>query len=222
MIKIFLLIIFASLSIYCFIPSIWFRCFSKKTIKSTEENSVAITFDDGPSEITKGVLQILRDANTKVTFFILGTSAKEHEDAIKQEIKDGHQIGLHGMNHKCHWFLGPKATFQDVRESKKIIAEMGGNPIFFRPPWGLYNLCTVIACKQEKLRWVHWSIHTYDWRKSISAKQREEIIANKIKAGDILLIHDGRGDEGAKEVTAKALPNIISIIGKKDLHTVIL
>ncbi len=81
------------------------------------------------------------------------------------------------MNHKCHWLMGPIATYRDVRESVDIAESLGAEPKYFRPPWGLYNIFTVIACKKYNLRTVHWTLHAYDW----SADTSTDNIINRIR-----------------------------------------
>ena len=113
--------------------------------------------------------------------------------------------------------MRPSKTFEDVTASKEALISVGGNPLFFRPPWGLYNLFTVIACEKEGLRCVHWTKHTYDWRSKVTKEQQIESVQKNMKSGDILLLHDGRGDKGAPERTVKALPEIIETLHKKNL-----
>jgi peptidoglycan/xylan/chitin deacetylase (PgdA/CDA1 family) len=207
------------ISVYWLLPSLWFRALSKSTIKTAPKDTVTITFDDGPTPVTEQVLKTLEQAHVKANFFVLGQFAKEHPHLIKKELSSGHHIGLHGMNHKCHWFLTPWATYKDVKDSKATIEALGGRPVLFRPPWGLYNLFTVPACKKYNCQWVHWTLHTYDWDNKILGSQRIAMVANKAGSGDILLIHDGRGDEGSPEITAQALQGMIEAIHNKGLTT---
>jgi len=209
------------LAVYLGAPSLWYRLISRKVIRNVAEGTVAITFDDGPSTLaTRKLLKELKRLNIKATFFVLGSSAKKHPELVIRALKEGHHVGLHGMDHKCHWLMNPIATYKDVRRSKEIISRLGGDPKLFRPPWGLYNLSTVLACKANGLKCVHWSLHAYDWSSHTTEEEIADRIAKKVHSGDIVLLHDGRGEENAPLRTLAAIPGIGKVLEDKALATV--
>ncbi len=204
--------------VYMGLPSIWYRVFSKFTVKQVEPGTVAITFDDGPdSDNTPKLLDELMRLKLKVTFFVLGSAVENNNDIVRRQIKEGHEVGLHSMNHRCHWFLGPFSTYKDVKLCIKAVQAVGCEPKLYRPPWGLYNLFTVLACKRYGVRCVHWSLHAFDWSASTSTKDIINIMKNKMKSTDVILLHDGRGKENAPQRTLAAISSISDIIDNKDL-----
>ena len=67
-----------------------------------KEKVVALTFDDGPSpDTTPLVLDILRASGVTATFFVLGDAVERHPDLLRRIVRDGHQIGLHGYEHRA-------------------------------------------------------------------------------------------------------------------------
>ena len=61
----------------------------------TAPNTIALTFDDGPSPFTNQLLDILGEFGAKATFFVLGDAASSSPDAIVRARREGHQIGSH-------------------------------------------------------------------------------------------------------------------------------
>jgi peptidoglycan/xylan/chitin deacetylase (PgdA/CDA1 family) len=64
-----------------------------------EPNTIALTFDDGPSEYTKHFLDVLRDYDARATFFVLGEAAQEHPELLRRIQDEQHQIGSHTYVH---------------------------------------------------------------------------------------------------------------------------
>jgi len=74
------------------------------------DKTAYLTFDDGPSEWTEGILDILKQENIKATFFIsaywnnkkmLGrNSFQKHQRALRRIVKEGHVLGNHTVGHK--------------------------------------------------------------------------------------------------------------------------
>ena len=73
---------------------------------------VALTYDDGPSVYTNGLLDILKDENVKATFLVLGKSAKVQTNIILRQQREGHEIANHSWNHKdlASWELAKCLT----------------------------------------------------------------------------------------------------------------
>ena len=60
---------------------------------------VYLTFDDGPSENTDAILDILDDYNVKATFFVVGQDTEVYGDAYRRIVDEGHSIGMHSFSH---------------------------------------------------------------------------------------------------------------------------
>ncbi len=71
---------------------------------SRSENSVFLTFDDGPiPEVTPWVLDELKKHKAKATFFCIGENVQKHPEVFRRIIAEGHSVGNHTFNHLNGW-----------------------------------------------------------------------------------------------------------------------
>ena len=61
---------------------------------------IALTFDDGPSEETIRILDVLAEYNGRATFCIMGNRVETYGHIIKRAIAEGNEIASHTWNHK--------------------------------------------------------------------------------------------------------------------------
>ncbi|QSO47205.1 polysaccharide deacetylase family protein [Alicyclobacillus mengziensis] len=167
-----------------------------------------LTFDDGPSErYTPEILDILRRAHVKVTFFVLGFRAEQYPQMVRRMRAEGHEIGNHGFYHE--YILGKPDNWvrHDVERASQVIQKASGvNPVLYRPPGGLIDKHEMSVIQQAGHPVVFWTIDSKDWM----ATSNEEIITNvmsKVKPGAIILFHDGVSNS---RHTAQALPTILA------------
>jgi polysaccharide deacetylase family protein (PEP-CTERM system associated) len=89
---------------------------------------------------TNIMLQMLDDCNVKGTFFILGMLAKYRPELVKLIHHNGHEIALHGMNHKAMFTLGKDEAWKDLSDSYKIVSDITGEKIYgYRAPFFSVN-----------------------------------------------------------------------------------
>jgi peptidoglycan/xylan/chitin deacetylase (PgdA/CDA1 family) len=60
-----------------------------------EPNTIALTFDDGPSEYTEHFLDLLLNYDARATFFVLGEAAQQYPKILRRMQNEHHQIGSH-------------------------------------------------------------------------------------------------------------------------------
>jgi peptidoglycan-N-acetylglucosamine deacetylase len=211
-------------TVYSVIPSFWDRVLSKRVIrKIPNTKQIALTFDDGPDEkYTYQLLETLAEQDVKATFFVVGEKAAKNPSIVKMSQACGHEIGLHSYSHKCHWLMTPKATKKDFERSLKTLQDIGVNPKFFRPPWGLFNMFTGYYLKKYGLNAVYWSKHAFDWSKYVSVKDIRELLTNTIKGGDIVLLHDSSKANEAPLRTIQSVKQVITELKDKGLEFVTL
>lgn len=185
-------------------------------IKETEENIVALTFDDGPDDnYTPKILKHLKNENIKATFFVTGIRAQEFPKILKQIMDDGHVIGSHGFQH--HKFTNSDSIKikQDLKRNYDLIAKHTKiSTKLFRPPYGELDPKSVNAIKKEGYKIILWSVDSLDWR----SLPKEEIIKNiltDIKPGSVILMHSA-GDVKQNLIgSVEAVPIIIKELKKK-------
>jgi len=183
---------------------------------------VALTFDDGPSpETTPRVLDALRAANAKATFFVLGKHGERHPELLRRIVRDGHELASHGYSHGLLVFASRADLTQELMRTQRILATGGGPPVrFFRAPHGFRNPFVVPVARRLGYRVVGWTKGVFD-----TALPGADVIAERsVKAlspGAILLLHDADGNgDGDRSQTAEALPKILTAAGERGLRTV--
>ena len=174
----------------CFFPQTNFL-FPVISRGNTGKKFVALTFDDGPSElITKKILALLDKYNAKATFFVSGINAQRHTEIIKEIIGRGHTIGNRSDSHNPFLMLkSSRRLTQEIVQAQKILRKMGMEALAFRPPVGIVNPKLGKVLDELEMFCVTFNRRAGDagnrFVKSISKK-----ILNKIKPGDIILLHD--------------------------------
>ena len=59
-----------------------------------------LTFDDGPSENTSKILDILKEKDVKATFFVTGNEDESAKELYQRIVAEGHTLGMHSYSHK--------------------------------------------------------------------------------------------------------------------------
>ncbi len=149
---------------------------------------VALTFDDGPSELTTPrLLDILKSKDAPATFFMLGSMTRTYPDLAKRIEKEGHIAASHTMYHQNLIRISAAAMQDDINEAKSVYSNiLGHDPTLVRPPYGNYNDAVRSAIN---LPIILWSVDTLDWK----SQNVDSIIAttkNQIHDGAIILMHD--------------------------------
>jgi peptidoglycan/xylan/chitin deacetylase (PgdA/CDA1 family) len=158
---------------------------------NTGQNLVSLTFDDGPTEpTTRQVLELLDKYSVKATFFVSGVNALKHPDIIKEIIARGHTIGNHSFHHNSFVMLGSyDYLYQEIFRAQEVLKKMGIQTLTFRPPVGIINPKLSPILDKLGMFCVTFSCRAFDAGnrrvKNIGSK-----ILKKVKADDIILLHD--------------------------------
>ncbi len=165
-------------------------CFLCIPVQGTkEEKLVALTFDDGPSgRYTRALLDGLAQRGQKATFFLCGYRIAEDPLLTQRIFQEGHEIGLHGYSHKPLNTMSQNQILQELEHSASLLPE-GCQPVFLRCPGGLCNKRTKQAAEEFGVALAHWSVDPRDWATSSAATVEKEVL-NRIKDGDVILMHD--------------------------------
>lgn len=173
---------------------------------------VALTFDDGPSKLTSGLLDILKENDAKATFYVLGNMVNSNPDILKRVDNEGHQIGNHTWNHKNLATLKKEGIEYQLTETNKKINEVVGHfPTTLRPPYGSFNASVATIADMPIIL---WSVDTNDWKHRNPSRIISEM--EKAKNGDIILAHD------IHKTTIEAMPIAIKKLKDKGFHFVTL
>ena len=102
---------------------------------------VYLTFDDGPSEYTFKLLDILKKYNVKATFFVTGHGSDE---AILREYQEGHSIALHTYSHDYSIYTNVDTFFDDLYKVQERVKNITGHTTYLmRFAGGSSNLVSV-------------------------------------------------------------------------------
>ncbi len=153
--------------------------------------AIALTFDDGPSESTPVLLDLLARHNVPATFFQCGANVARLP-AVAREVRDaGHEIGNHSHTHPLLCFRSPTFIEEELRRAQETIGkETGAAPAWFRAPFGVRWFGLAGAQRALGLTAVMWTAIGYDWNRTADAVV--ERLAGGVSNGSILCLHDGR------------------------------
>lgn len=157
----------------------------------TSDPVVALTFDDGPDPTsTPGVLDSLGRHGVRATWFVLVDRAEAHPELIRRMLSEGHDVGLHGGDHRRLTRLARSELEPSIATAvRRLTVLTGESPRYFRPPYGSQDLRSYIAARRCGMNVVVWSADCEDWE-----QHPESVIARRaIEAaspGGVLLLHD--------------------------------
>ncbi|MDP4095235.1 polysaccharide deacetylase family protein [Paenibacillus sp. P96] len=221
-----LLWLFYITSFYAFIPGLISRLFGFRVFRrgKKEEQAFALTFDDGPDPVyTPQLLDLLQRFDAKATFFVVGVNAEKHPAILRRIHDEGHLIGIHNYVHKSNWFMRPATVRKQILCTEQIIREVTGDrAAYYRPPWGIVNLFDF--AKSNGRRIVLWSSMFGDWRVRTGVDRLTRRMLQKLRGGEIMLLHDcGRtlgANADAPQNMLVALERVLIEAGRRGLRSV--
>jgi peptidoglycan-N-acetylglucosamine deacetylase len=153
---------------------------------------VALTFDDGPEPGgTDRVLAALADAGASATFFVLLTRVRRHRGLLDEVVAAGHEVALHGVDHRALPDLPVEDVARMVRAGRAELEDVTGQEVrWHRPPYGRLDLRTWRAVTRAGLLPVMWGPSTWDW-KDVPHAERLARSRHGLHAGAVVLAHDG-------------------------------
>jgi peptidoglycan-N-acetylglucosamine deacetylase len=98
---------------------------------------IALTFDDGPSESTPRVLELLHKYRAPATFFQIGANVERLPDVARAVYAAGHEIGNHSHTHPLFCFHSAEFIYRELARAQQAIADATGcPPALLRAPFG--------------------------------------------------------------------------------------
>lgn len=191
---------------------------------SREGRRVALSFDDGPDpEVTPAVLDALARYGARATFFGIGRALQAQPLLARRIAADHHELGNHSWAHS-RWqaFFGARRQTQEIERGAQAITALTGTAAqpLYRPPIGLKSPPLARAAERLRLTLVAWSLHSRDTRGGDPRRIAQRVL-DKIRPGDIVLMHDGHDLPGRhRPATAQALPQILEGLRQRGLQCV--
>ncbi len=192
-------------------------------IYSSDTKRAFLTFDDGPSNNTNRILDILNEKGIKATFFVLGSNVEKKPEVVKRMYDEGHFIANHGYSHVYETiYQTPQAVLDEYNKCNQLVRDAIGeqeyNSHVFRFPGGLVGGKYADIKNQANDLLLQNNIVHVDWNAlngdsettsptiEYEMQRIQETVGNKQSV--VILMHDAQ----AKKVTVEALSSIIDYL----------
>jgi peptidoglycan/xylan/chitin deacetylase (PgdA/CDA1 family) len=155
-------------------------------------DGVALTFDDGPHpQGTPAVLEVLREAGARATFFLAGEQVGRRPALAGEIVAAGHRVELHCHRHRNQLRLRPRDLLEDCERAKVTIEDAAGQEVAdYRPPYGIFSFSGLRAIRRRGWRPVLWSRWGRDWTRGATPASIAGRASARVRGGDIVLLHD--------------------------------
>jgi peptidoglycan/xylan/chitin deacetylase (PgdA/CDA1 family) len=178
------------------------------------EPLLALTFDDGPSEWTEPILDLLAAHGARATFFLVGSWVAGRERTLERARAEGHELGNHTFWHS----RAPTLDDDELREELRRGADAVGPDVrLVRPPYGEdAERFDRVAAELGLGPTVLWSVDPRDWEVTDDEVIVERVLAD-VDAGAIVDLHDGRRPQPA---TVAAVETLLPRLGERGFRLV--
>lgn len=196
-----------------------------ETLFEDEQKVAYLTFDDGPSSLTGGILDILAQEQVKATFFMLGGRVEQNPEIVQRMYKERHYLANHGYSHNySSIYSSTQAVMDEYNQTEQAIQNALQNPNYhsnlFRFPGGSRGGVYHDIKQEAKQVLKDTGIASLDWnaltRDAEGANSTEAVMQNLCdtvgeKQHVVILMHDA----GNKTQTYEALPTVIAYLREK-------
>lgn len=180
----------------------------------SEKRQVALTFDDGPDEMTLEYLDLLDKLEMKATFFLIGARAEEQQELVREYARRGHQVAAHGYGHIRFPQLDWKELRTEVARTADCLGARRTAKTWVRPPFGNLSMRVVGTLIAQNYTMAMWSYDSHDFE----IKDVDELVKRCspeiLRPGEVVLMHEGQ------RWTLDALPRIVENLRRADFELV--
>ena len=180
--------------------------------------ALALTFDDGPSESTPALLELLARHNVRATFFMCGQNVRRLKDVAREVAAAGHEIGNHTDTHPPLYFKSPEHIYREVALAQETIFQVTRTkPTLFRAPYGVRWPGLGAAQQRLHLTGVMWTTIGRDWM--WPEPRISSLLLKRADNGAIFCLHDGRTLQKAPDIraTLDAVETVLPLLQDRGL-----
>lgn len=180
----------------------------------------ALTFDDGPSlEWTPKILDELKKAGVKATFFMIGEHVEKYPEIAKRVAEEKHEIGNHTRDHHVLLYYKQDELEREIKDAERVIKNITGETTrYFRPPKAWLTVKEKKKIEKMGYKTVLWSLNSKDWV-TFDDKYIVRYVTRHIKPGDIILFHDSGGvfatEGGNRDETVGTIAPLVERLKEK-------
>jgi peptidoglycan-N-acetylglucosamine deacetylase len=162
-----------------------------------DNRKLVLTFDDGPGRpLTPRLLDLLARHRVHATFFLLGRNVPGNEDLVERIVREGHEVGCHGQDHRNALRTAPWLAVRDIAAGFRTLAPWLRPGAAYRPPYGKLSLVTWLVVVRRKIPLGWWTVDSGDTHERRPGLR--EVLAST-EEGGIVLFHDHhRSDDGIR------------------------
>ncbi|TLQ39632.1 polysaccharide deacetylase family protein [Ruoffia tabacinasalis] len=189
--------------------------------ENSSEDVLLFTFDDAPQEPDSYAIemaQVMKEKDVNAIFLVNGMYLEsEWGREITKQVHDmGFEIGNHTHTHPNLRELTYEEQYNEIVATNQMVEEITGAPVrWFRPPFGLFNMDTILICNELGLQLMTWSFG-YDWMDEyLSGPELAAVSLDNMytRPGANILMHD-------RSWTLEALPTMIDGYSELGYHIV--
>jgi len=182
----------------------------------TDEKIVWLTIDDGPSDDTAELAQMLAAHGISATFFLQGRKLHDFPEALAALKRHGHTVANHTQNHPLAWFwiYPPPKVAREIDEFQGAAAALR-LPVLpaFRCPAGLKNPFLHTLLQSRKLTLTGWTIRAYDGIRCDAQRSLPHLLS-RLTPGAILLVHEGKMDASGAPASVAFIQELVAGVQK--------
>jgi peptidoglycan/xylan/chitin deacetylase (PgdA/CDA1 family) len=156
-------------------------------------NAVALTFDDGPSEWTEAILDVLAGHGALATFFLIGSAAEARADVVRRIAADGHEVGNHTWSHpRLARDCDDARVVDELSRTSELLEQITGTrPLRFRAPYHDVDERVEALAAAIGLEHTRSTVAAPDWHASARTPLIVAIVLQRLAPGAVVGLHDG-------------------------------
>jgi peptidoglycan/xylan/chitin deacetylase (PgdA/CDA1 family) len=170
---------------------------------SADRRQVALTFDDGPDQLTLAYLDLLDELHVKATFFVLGNMCERQPELTREYVRRGHQVASHGYDHTHFTRLPWRGLSQQLERTDELLEPRATARPWVRPPYGNVDARVLAHLLASGKLIALWSLDSHDYETRNAAEVVTRCAPSHVSSGEVILFHEGQ------TWTLEALPRIV-------------
>lgn len=184
----------------------------------THRRVVALTFDGGGSaDGVRPILEILDRHGVPATFFVTGSFARSFPGQVRAIAAAGHPVGNHSDTHPYFTRITDEQIRAELAAADRSISALTGTSTapLFRFPYGDVTPYDIGVVNRAGYIPVRWTVDTYGWKGTsggISEAVVKQRVLDRLRPGEVILMHVGAHPQDGSTLDAAALPALIEAL----------